>query len=176
MKKIILLTIAFFSFISCSTQQKVAVDYDRDFDFNANRTYTFSQSDYLKLNDLDSARLFNSIEKGLLYKGFQKNNSSNIVISVYPEEYVSKQQNSSVGLGMGTGGFGRIGGGLSVGIPITSEKLNQNYTVSMLDQGHLVWQGTLKIQMSVNSSPEAKEAIIQRGVMKLFYKFPPTKK
>lgn len=176
MKKIILLTIAFFSFISCSTQQKVAVDYDRDFDFNANRTYTFSQSDYLKLNDLDSARLFNSIEKGLLYKGFQKNNASNLVISVYPEEYVSRQQNSSVGLGMGTGGFGRIGGGMSVGIPITSEKLNQNYTVSMLNEGHLVWQGTLKIQMPVNSSPEAKEATVQRGVMKLFYKFPPTKK
>lgn len=175
MKKIILLSITFLSLLSCSTQQKVTVDYDRNFDFDANRTYIFSQSDHLNLNDLDSVRLFSSIEKGLLYRGFQKKSESNTLITVYPEAYISKQQNSSVGLGMGTGGYRRVGGGLSVGIPITTEKLNQNYTVSMLNKGHLVWQGTLKIQMSVNATPEEKEAIIQRGVLKLFYKFPPKK-
>lgn len=174
MKKIFFLSVIFLTIVSCTTQ-KVSVDYDRDFNFDVNKSYSFSTTDQVKLNDLDSARLFKSIEKGMLHKGFQKSSTSNLVIHVVPEEYVSKQQSSNVGLGMGTGGIG-FGGGVSVGIPIMSNKLNQNYTVSMLDEGHLVWQGILKIQMPLNASPLTREVQVNKGVVKLLKKFPPQKK
>lgn len=174
MRKIIFLSAIFLTIVSCSTQN-VSVDYDRDFNFDTNKSYTFSKTDRLKLNDLDSVRLFKSIEKGMLFKGFQKSADDNLVIHVVPEEYVSKQQSSNVGLGMGTGGIG-FGGGVSVGIPIMSQKLNQNYTVSMLSEGRLVWQGILKIQMPLNASPATREAKVDKGVMKLLKKFPPERK
>lgn len=174
MRKIFFLSVIFLTIVSCNTQ-KVSVDYDRDFNFDTNKLYTFSTTDRVGLNDLDSVRLFLSIEKGMMYKGFQKSTNSNLVIHVVPEAYVSKQQSSSVGLGMGTGGIG-FGGGLSVGIPIMSQKLNQNYTVSMLDEGRLVWQGILKIQMPLNASPATREAQVNKGVLKLLKKFPPERK
>ena len=174
MKKILLLSALFLTIVSCSTQN-VAVDYNRDFDFETNRTYSFTQTRNLGLNDLDSARLYSSIEKGMLYRGFQKSNEGSLTLDVKPEEFVSKQQNSNVGIGMGTGGYG-FGGGVSVGIPIMSQKLNQNYTISMKDEGRLVWEGTLKIQMPLKASPEVRAANIQKGVTKLLQKFPPKKK
>lgn len=174
MKKILLLSAILLTAVSCSTQN-IAVDYDRDFDFETNRTYTFVQKGNLGLNDLDSARLFSSMEKGMLYRGFQKTNEGILTVEVKPEEFVSKQQNSSVGVGMGNGGYG-FGGGVSVGIPIMSQKLNQNYTISMFDAGRLVWEGTLKIQMPIKASPEVRANNIQKGVTKLLQKFPPKKK
>lgn len=174
MKKILLLSAIFLTIVSCSTQN-VAVDYDRDFNFETDKTYTFSQTGNLGLNDLDSARLFSSIEKGMLYRGFQKTTEGNLMVDIKPEEFVSKQQNSNVGVGMGTGGYG-FGGGVSVGIPIMTQKLNQNYTISMFDEGRLVWEGTLKIQMPLKASPEVRAANIQKGVTKLLQKFPPKKK
>ena len=125
MKKILLLSALFLTIVSCSTQN-VSVDYDRGFNFETNKTFSFSNEGNLGLNDLDSARLYNSIEKGMLFKGFQKSNEGSLTVQIKPEEYVSKQQNSNVGIGMGTGGYG-FGGGVSVGIPIMTQKLNQNY-------------------------------------------------
>lgn len=174
MNKILLLSAIFLTIVSCSTQN-VAVDYDRNFNFEQNKTYTFSQSVNLGLNDLDSARLFSSIEKGMLYRGFQKTNEGNLMVDIKPEEFVSTQQNSNVGIGMGTGGYG-FGGGVSVGIPITSQKLNQNFMISMTNAGRLVWEGTLKIQMPLKASPETRAANIHKGVNKLLQKFPPKKK
>ena len=69
-----------------------------------------------------------------------------------------------------------LDGGVSVGIPIMSQKLNQNYRISMKDEGRLVWEGTLKIQMPLKASPEVRAANIQKGVTKLLQKFPPKKK
>ena len=170
MKKIFLLGAIFATIVSCSTRN-VAVDYDRDFNFEQNKTYSFIQADNLGLNDLDSARLFSSIEKGMLYRGFKQSNEANLTVQVKPEEYVSKQQNSNVGIGMGTGGYG-FGGGVSVGIPIMTQKLNQNYTVSMYNEGQMVWQGILKIQMPVKASPEVRSQNIQNGVFKMLKNFP----
>ena len=73
---------------------------------------------------------------------------------------------------MGTGGYG-FGGGVSVGIPITTEKQNQNFTVSMYSDGQMVWQGILKIQMSMKATPETKAATIQNGVFRMLKNFPP---
>ncbi|GGF05038.1 protein of unknown function [Chishuiella changwenlii] len=174
MKRIFFLSVIILTIVSCNTQ-KVSVDYDRNFNFDTNKSYTFSKTDRVRLNDLDSARLFKSIEKGMLFKGFQKSAENNLVIHVVPEEYVSKKQTSNVGLGLGTGGIG-FGGGVSVGIPITSQKLNQNYTVSMLNEGRLVWQGILKLEMPLNASPAVREARVDSGVMKLLKNFPPKAK
>ena len=170
MKKILLLSALFLTIVSCSTQN-VSVDYDRGFNFETNKTFSFSNEGNLGLNDLDSARLYNSIEKGMLFKGFQKSNEGNLTVQIKPEEYVSKQQNSNVGIGMGTGGYG-FGGGVSVGIPIMTQKLNQNYTVSMYNEGQMVWQGILKIQMPVKASPEVRSQNIQNGVFKMLKNFP----
>ena len=174
MKKIFLLGAIFATIVSCSTRN-VAVDYDRDFNFEQNKTYSFVETNNLGLNDLDSARLFSSIEKGMLYRGFQQSNNANLAVQVKPEEYVSKEQNSNVGIGMGTGGYG-FGGGVSVGIPIMSQKLNQNYTVSMFSDGRLVWEGILKIQMPLKASPEVRAENIQKGVLKMLKDFPPQPK
>ncbi|MEG0188534.1 MAG: DUF4136 domain-containing protein, partial [Algoriella sp.] len=81
MKKILLLGAVFITIVSCSTRN-VAVDYDRDFNFEQNKTYSFVETNNLGLNDLDSARLFSSIEKGMLYRGFQQSNNANLAVQV----------------------------------------------------------------------------------------------
>lgn len=170
MKKYILLGLSVLFLSACSTQT-VTVDYDRDQDFSRIKNYAVELTPG-SLGELDGARLKQSLTQELASKGLTESSDPDLIINIVPEEFISKNQNSTVGVGVG-GGSGGFGTSVGFGIPIHSEKLNQNYRVTMTTEGRLVWEGRLDIQMPISASPEVRATNIRKGVSKLFKKYPP---
>src|SRR5690606_40942024 len=99
------------------------------------------------------------------------NENSTVKIKIVPEEYISESRDSNVGIGVGGGSYG-FGTSVGMSIPINSEKLNQQYLVSIYNpENQLVWDGRLEIQMPANASPETIDANVQTGVAKLYKKY-----
>lgn len=159
---------------SCATQT-VSVDYDRTQDFSLIGDYKFETAEN-SMSELDISRIQTAIQNELSGKSMKMNPDSENRLLIKPEEYMSESQNSSVGIGVG-GGSGNFGTSIGVGIPITKKKLNQRYLVSIYNQdGNLVWDGRLEIQMPANGSSSMLESAIEKGVQKLFKNYPPKKK
>ena len=161
-------------FVGCNSQ-KVTVDYDRNVNFNQVKTFRINNTVTTGLNDLDQARLFEALEKNFKYRGVLKSENSDVEVSVKPREYVSTNAGPSVGLGVGTGIFNRIGGGISVGVPVRTKSLNQEYTVSMYQNNTMIWEGILNLKMPVNASAQVKQQNMDKGVAKLLANYPPKK-
>lgn len=159
--------------VSCSTQT-VSVDYDRTQDFSQLKDYQFEFVENT-MSELDINRIQNAVRQELALKGMNYNETSAVKIKIIPEEYISESQNSNVGIGFGGGSYG-FGTSVGMSIPIQSEKLNQRYLISIYNsENHLIWEGRLEITMPANAGPETIEANVQKGVRKLFRKFPPEK-
>lgn len=173
MKNLVFILIGFL-LSSCATQT-VSVDYDRTQDFSKIGDYKIEMAEN-SLSELDINRIQTAIQNELSGKSMQLNPSSENKISIRPEEYMSESQSSSVGIGVG-GGSGSFGTSIGVGIPITKKKLNQKYLVSLYNQdGNLVWDGKLEIQMPADGSSNMLESSVEKGVRKLFKNYPPKKK
>jgi len=162
-----------FLVISCSTQT-VSVDYDRNQDFSQLKDFHYEFVENT-MSELDINRIRNAINQELETKGMSFNESSAVKIKIVPEEYISETRDSNVGIGVGGGSYG-FGTSVGMSIPINSEKLNQQYLVSIFNpDNQLVWDGRLEIQMPANASPETIDANVLKGVRKLFKKYPPVK-
>lgn len=173
MKKFILIAFAG-AMISCGTQN-VAVDYDRSQNFSELKDFRMEIKQG-SINELNQTRISEAIKTELARKGMNFQENSSVLVKVQPEEYISETQNSQVGIGVGGGNRG-FGTSVGIGIPISSEKLNQRYLIAMHNEkGEMVWEGRLELQMPINARPEKIEENIQKGVAKLFRKFPPNSK
>jgi len=172
MKNLAFVFIGFLIF-SCSTQT-VSVDYDRNQDFSQLKDFRFEFVEN-SMSELDINRIQNAINQELGLKGMAFNESSAVKIKIIPEEYISETRDSNVGIGVGGGNYG-FGTSVGMSIPINSEKLNQQYLVSIFNaDNQLVWDGRLDIQMPANAGPETIDANVRKGVQKLFRKYPPVK-
>lgn len=159
--------------ISCSTQT-VSVDYDRNQDFNLLQDYRIEFQEN-SLNELNIQRIQTALQKELALKGMNFNENSAVKILISPEEFISETQSSQVGIGVGGGNRG-FGTSVGIGIPINSEKLNQLYMISLFNaENQLVWEGRLDLQMPINANSVKIEENIQKGIQKLFKKYPPSK-
>ncbi len=158
---------------SCSTQT-VSVDYDRSHDFSQLKDFHYEFAEN-SMSELDINRLQNAINQELGTKGMTFNPNASIKIKIVPEEFISENRDSQVGIGVGGGNRG-FGTSVGMSIPINSEKLNQRYLISIFNEaGQMVWDGRLEIQMSANAGPSTIDSNVQKGVQKLFKKYPPTK-
>lgn len=172
--KNLLFTFGLLFIFSCSTQT-VSVDYDRHQDFSQIKDFKMEWLDNSS-NELDVNRIQSAIKSELAGKGMNFNENSAVRLTITSEEYISKDQNSQVGIGMGGGNHG-FGTSIGVGIPIGTQKLNRHFVVSMYNsENQMIWNGRLEIQMPGNAGPEVIENNIQKGVQKLFRKYPPNSK
>lgn len=170
MKNLVFVLIGFWT-ISCSTQT-VSVDYDRNQDFSQLKDFRYEFIENT-MSELDISRIQTAINQELSTKGMSFNESSSVKIKIIPEEYVSESHDSNVGIGVGGGSYG-FGTSVGMSIPINSEKLNQRYLISIYNpKNQLVWDGRLEIQMPANVGSGTIDANVQKGVQKLFKKYPP---
>ena len=173
MKKILMFLFFSVIFIGCNSQ-KVSIDYDRNFNFNQVKTYRLQDISGTSLNQFDQIRLADALEKNFKFRGVRKvTDNPDVEITVSPREFVSSSTASTVGFGIGTGILRRVGGGISVGIPVRTQNLNQEYVVSMVQNNSLIWEGILTIKLPVNASQETKQQGIDNGVSKLLANYPP---
>lgn len=160
----------FLIILSCSTQT-ISTDFDRNQDFSLIKDYHFEWLDS-SASELDVNRIQTAIQNELNNKSMSYNPNSSNKIIIKLEKFISESQNSNIGIGIGGGGGG-FGTSVGIGVPITSEKLNQNYLISLYNNvNQLVWQGKLDIKMSTNGGPDLLDSNIQKGIQKIFKKYP----
>ncbi len=132
----LLLIIITFLLISCGA--RVSYDY-----------YPIISSN---LSELDNIRIMKATDSILQMRGFIKSKSPQFLINFFVKEFIS-QSNSSIGIGVGTGGSnGSVG--VSGGIPVGGNMINQALTFDFIDakDDKLIWQSVGSDELSVNAN------------------------
>ncbi len=174
MKGIFLLVPVLF-FSSC-TAVRVNYDYDKETDFSAYNTYNFYPDIETGLSDLDTKRLFNVLDIALQSKGLAFSEEPDFYINIESKSFQAAQ-NSSVGVGLGSGGR-NVGGGLSVGIPVGRPSLQRQIRFDFVDarKDALFWQAVSESAFKENTPPDQREEKLRVLVEKVLSKYPPKSK
>jgi hypothetical protein len=154
--------------------QKVTIDYDRNADFSKYRTYAFGQGTPAP-ETLTNQRIQEAIESQLAAKGLTRVESNPDLIVVYHCAVDKETQLNTTYLGgWGWGrGWWRWGGGLGDAITRVEKIPVGHLIVDIVDpaEQRYIWQGTSS--KTVSSNPEKNAKTIEKGVRKMFEKFPP---
>ncbi len=168
-----LLMIFLFLALAACQSIRVQTDYERGQDWSSYSTYNLYPDLQTGLSDLDSRRLLSALETVLRQQGYRQAEDPDFLINITSDIYQS-QTGSNIGLGVG--GTGRnMGGGVSVGIPVSGSSLSRRITFDIIDQARntLVWQGVSTDRFREDMDPLARERQLYRVVEKVFSKFPP---
>ncbi len=155
---------------------KVDYDYDRGTNFSNYTTYNYFSDMNSGLSQLDERRLLRVLDSTLTTKGFKLSEEPDFFINILSNEY---RRNSVNNVGLGVGGTGgNVGGGLSVGIPISSGGLQRMIQFDFVDADRdaLFWQAVSDSGYRDNASPSVREDMLRAVVAKVFSKYPPEKK
>ena len=157
---------------SCSTP-KVITDYDSKTDFTKYKTYAFYEDVGNGLNELDVKRIKEAMEAELKTMSLKKNKNPDFYIN-FTSKYTESNNNNTIAIGFGNAG--RNGGyGVSGGIPIGGEKLNEELIIEFVDANTnlLFWKGVLNSTIKEQRKPEEKEAHFNMIIPKILLKYPP---
>lgn len=170
-----LLSILMISIILVSCGASVAVDYDKQVDFSKYNSYNYFPTIDSGLSELDDGRIKQITDSLLQERGFVKSDTPQLFINFYTRENLSSSRNT---IGIGVGGSGRnVGVGVSGGIPIGGNVINQQLTLDFIDvqKDDLVWQAVAEGEMKERATPQQKEAYYISVIQKIFAKYPPKK-
>lgn len=168
--KFVFLLFMFF-LMSCGSS-KVITDYDSNTDFKKYKTFDFYEDNGDNLNEFDVKRMTTAIKSELENVGMNQNYTPHFFI--YFDAVTSeKQNNNTIGIGLGTGG--RNGGiGVSGGIPIGGKKLDEEISIRFIDanKNQLFWEGSLTSTIKEKRKPEERTVYIQDIIKKILNEFP----
>jgi hypothetical protein len=153
------------------------VDYDSQKDFSEYRSYEFYSDIDSGLDQLADKRIMAAIDKSFQDRDFLKTDYCHFYVNFYASEYLSAS-NSTLGIGVG-GGSRNVGVGVSGGIPIGGNVVNQRLTIDIIDASgdlSLAWQVIIEGEVKEKATPEQKEAYYFAEIDKALKKFPPKKK
>ncbi|MFH6602280.1 DUF4136 domain-containing protein [Maribacter algicola] len=162
-------------FISCNAI-KVNYDYDKETEFSNYNTYNYYSEIETGLGELDEKRLFKALDIALQSKGLVFSEEPDFLINI---EGRSFQMPKNTSVGVGVGGTGRnVGGGVSVGIPLGSSKLERQIVFDFVDakKDQLFWQAVSTSALKENLPPLVREQKLQEMVGKVLSKYPPKKR
>lgn len=162
-----------FVLLSCSST-KVVYDYDSQTNFTAYKTFNFFEDAGKGLNELDVKRVTNELTYKLKTKGMRLSETPDIYINFLSKESASERRNT---IGVGIGGGGNVGFGISGGIPIGSKKINQELIVDFVESknNELVWQGIANSEIKERTSPEERLAHYKKIIIEILKGYPPKK-
>ncbi len=174
MKNLSFLVILFL-IISCAPI-RVNYDYDKTTDFDNYKTYNYYTPIKTGLSDLDSKRLLDVLDAKMKMKGFTLSDTPDFLVNIQSSEFREAQPNN-VGVGLGGGG-GRVGGGISIGIPVGQANVNRQIIFDFVDDSKsgLFWQAVSETSYNPKANPEKREAQLNAIVEKVLSKYPPQKK
>lgn len=173
MKKLVYSLLGIF-LLSCGSV-RVDYDYDKATDFSNYATYNYFSDMNTGLSQLDEKRLLKVLDSALQVKGYLLSEEPDFLINIESGSYRNPPSNN-VGVGIGGTG-GRVGGGVSVGLPIRSG-LKREIQFDFVDsqKNTLFWQAVSASDYREKASPNAREEQLRNVVDKVFTKFPPEKK
>ena len=152
----------------------VTLDYDKEIDFTQYKTYNYFQDIESGLNNLDDNRIMFATDSLLLQKGFVKSETPQLLINFFSKEFLSNSRNT---IGIGIGGGGNVGFGVSGGIPIGGKVINQTLTIDFIDSGKdaLIWQAVVNGELNEKANPQQKEDDYFGIIRKALKAFPSSK-
>jgi hypothetical protein len=182
---------AFFIFVVMATVSgcsgiTVSQDYDKDVDFAAFKTFIWKtdpdavQDDEPDMSPLVATRIRNAIERELKAKGIAYSEISPDIQIDYNLKVESKISSSNVGttVGVGTGGYGHVGG-----VVISTAPDIRQYDEGTLyidfytsEDLQLVWRGISSQVIDKHDEPDRVTQQINLNVQKILEQFPPTVK
>ncbi len=162
-------------FTSCQAV-RVQTDYQNETDFTNYATYNYYDDMKTGLGDLEEKRLIKVLDAAMRNKGLLLSEEPDFLINIQSKMYQAANGNS-VGLGVGGGGR-NVGGGLSVGIPITSSKVQREIIFDFVDsqKEELFWQAISVSGFNENLSPTEREDKLVEIVDRVLSKYPPKTK
>ena len=168
---VLLLTIFLYS---CGST--VIVDYDNNTNFSEYNTFDFYPSIDSGLSELDNKRIMYALDSLMLSNGFQKSESPDLLINFFTKEVLTNSRNT-IGIGVGSGGVNG-GFGVSGGIPIGGNEIEQQFTLDFIDakEDALIWQGVLNGRYKERATPAQKERYYYTIIQKILKKYPTIKK
>lgn len=154
----------------------VNFDYEKQHDFTQYKTYNYYSDIETGLNELDSNRLLDVLDKAMIAKGYTLSSTPDFFINITSREF-HQSQNGSVGVGVGGTG-GNVGGGISIGLPIGQANVNRQIVFDFIDEDGigLFWQAVSESNYNPKAKPEKKEERFSAIVAKVLAGFPPEKK
>ena len=169
--KILKLLIIAILFTSCGSI--VHYDYEKSTNFKDYRTYNYFGDMKTGLSELDTKRLIRSMDEQLKTMGLSRTDNPDFYIDIQSQEV---QQRTNSNFGVGVGGTGRrVGGGVSVGIPVGVNKQSREIVIEFVDERKtgMFWQAIAESSFKSNASPEQRDAYFQDLVKKVLAKYPP---
>ena len=162
--------------VSSCAPVRVHYDYEKTTDFNSYKTYNYYADLNTGLSELDTKRLLDALDNTLQSNGYALSETPDFFIDIKSNEYQEAARNN-VGVGVGGTG-GRVGGGVSIGIPVGQNKLNRQIVFEFVDENKngLFWQAVSESSYSQNASPEKRETLFNTIVTKVLEGFPPETK
>ncbi|MBA6155615.1 DUF4136 domain-containing protein [Tenacibaculum sp. S7007] len=163
-----------FVLMSCSST-KVVYDYDSKMDFTTYKTFNYFEDVGKGLNELDVKRITNELSEGLQQKGMRLSDTPDFYINIVAKDREAIRRNT---IGVGIGGGGNVGFGISGGIPIGSRKINQEITVDFVESktNNLIWNGIANSEIKERTTPEERLAHYKKVIIEILKGFPPNKK
>ncbi len=159
--------------LGCSST-KVIYDYDSKTNFKVFKTFNFFDDAGKGLNELDIKRITNELKNGLQKKGMKLSDTPDVYINIISEQAESVNRNT---IGVGIGGGGNVGFGISGGIPIGAKKINQQLTIDFVDStnDNLLWQGIANSKIKVNIGQEERLVHYKKVITEMLMNYPPNK-
>lgn len=171
-----------FGLPSLALAQKVETDYAHGTDFSKYKTYNWVKlEDSSDTNQLVDQRITTALEEELAKKGFKKDENNPDTLVGYQTAITHQTQLNTFSSQMGPGwaygprwGYG-WGGGFSSGTSTTTTSTIPvgTLTVSMFDpqQKQLIFRGVAQDTLTGKAEKDTKK--IQKGIAKIFQKYPP---
>ena len=154
---------------------KTSVDYDRTADFSGIKSYAWAGRQHPEVSDLTHKRILGAVGGQLELKGVARVDSDPDVYVTYHGDDNERTvvDTTHHGYGYGAGWYWGGYGGMS-----TSTSHVRTYTEGTLiidiysaSAKELIWRGT--VTGTVSDNPQTNEKNINKGVAKVFKKFPP---
>jgi len=160
-----------FLLISCGAV--VSIDYDKEVDFSAFNRYDFYPDIESGLSELDNKRIIKIVDSLMQDRNFIRSKNPDFLINFYADESV---RNSGSTIGVGIGQSSRNSHiGISGGIPVGRNVVNQHLTVDFVDakKDQLIWKAESGADYKEHITPEQKEKFFISVLSKILKKFPP---
>jgi hypothetical protein len=182
---------AFFIFLVMATVSgcsgiTVSQDYDKDVDFAAFKTFIWKvdpdamQDDEPDMSPLVATRIRNAIERELKAKGIVYREISPDIQIDYNLKVESKISSSNVGttVGVGTGGYGHVGGVVTSTAPDIRQYDEGTLYIDFYtsEDLQLVWRGISSQVIDKHDEPDRVTQQINMNVQKILEQFPPKEK
>ena len=161
-------------------QLKTTYDYDQTVDFSLYKTFRFTEdAKSYAIQELNRNRMLEAIRTQLQAKGLTESEEADLDVNWYIRASEQERATSTSNYYGAGGRYGyRWGGGFSTSTIDVESYIVGTVFIDLVDteSNSLVWQGRGEGTYQESISPEKRSKRINKGVAKIFKKYPPEAK